>query len=130
MVKEGIVLGHKVCRDGLEVDKGKIEAIEKLSPPTSVKAVWSFLGHARFYKRFVKDFSKIARPLSASLEADRKFYFDDNCCNAFMILKNALTTALVLITQDWTLPFEVMCDVSETDLIVLAVQRGEQPDGL
>ncbi|XP_038896255.1 uncharacterized mitochondrial protein AtMg00860-like [Benincasa hispida] len=96
MVKEGIVLGHKVSKDGLEVDKAKIEAIEKLPPPANVKAIRSFLGHARFYGRFVKDFSKIARPLNALLEAERTFDFDEQCLNAFKILKDALITAPVL----------------------------------
>ncbi|KAL5567330.1 hypothetical protein UlMin_030494 [Ulmus minor] len=64
MVKEGIVLGHKVSRDGLEVDKAKVETIEKLPPPVSVKGIRSFLGHAGFYRRFIKDFSKVAKPLS------------------------------------------------------------------
>ncbi|XP_038896521.1 uncharacterized mitochondrial protein AtMg00860-like [Benincasa hispida] len=64
MVNKGIVLGHKVTKEGHEVDKAKIEAIEKLPPPANVKAVRSFLGHAGFYHRFVKHFSKIAQPLS------------------------------------------------------------------
>ncbi|KAL5568863.1 hypothetical protein UlMin_025438 [Ulmus minor] len=63
MVKEGIVLGHKVSRDGLEVDKAKVETIEKLPHPVSVKGIRSFLGHAGFYRRFIKDFSKVAKPL-------------------------------------------------------------------
>ena len=60
MVKKGIVLGHKVFRDGLEVDKAKVETIEKLPPPTSVKEIRSFLGNVGFYRRFIKDFSKVA----------------------------------------------------------------------
>ena len=67
MVREGIVLGHKISYKGIEVDKSKVEMIEKLLPPKSVKAVRSFLGHAGFYKRFIKDFSKIANPLSKLL---------------------------------------------------------------
>ena len=63
MVKEGIVLGHRILERGIEVDKAKIETIEKLPPPSSVKGIRSFLGHAGFYRRFIKDFSKIAMPL-------------------------------------------------------------------
>nr|GEU53381.1 reverse transcriptase domain-containing protein [Tanacetum cinerariifolium] len=68
MVTKGIVLGHKVSSAGLEVDKAKIDVIAKLPPPTNVKAVRSFLGHAGFYRRFVKDFSKISHPMTKLLE--------------------------------------------------------------
>nr|GEW69305.1 reverse transcriptase domain-containing protein [Tanacetum cinerariifolium] len=68
MVKEGIVLGHKILKKGIEVDKAKIEVISKLPHPTTVKGIRSFLGHAGFYRRFIKDFSKISRPMSHLLE--------------------------------------------------------------
>jgi hypothetical protein len=64
MVKQGIVLGHVISMRGIEVDKAKIETVEKLSPPTNIKSLRSFLGHARFYRRFIKDFSKITKPLT------------------------------------------------------------------
>ena len=85
MVPEGIVLGHKVSCKGIEVDKAKIEIIEKLPIPVNVKAVRSFLGHAGFYRWFIKDFSKIAKPLSNLLMIDTPFMFDDNCKHAFEI---------------------------------------------
>ncbi|XP_038877283.1 uncharacterized mitochondrial protein AtMg00860-like [Benincasa hispida] len=97
MVKEGIVLGHKVSRNGLEVDKAKIEAIEKLPTPANVKALKSFLEHAGFSKRFVNDFFKIARPLNALLEANRPFDFDSHCFTIFETLKDVLTTVPILI---------------------------------
>ena len=67
MLQEGIVLGHRIFARGIEVDKAKIEAIEKLPPPSSVKGIRSFLGHTGFYRRFIKDFSWIAKPLSILL---------------------------------------------------------------
>nr|GEY41189.1 reverse transcriptase domain-containing protein [Tanacetum cinerariifolium] len=70
MVKEGIVLGHKISKEGIEVDKAKVDVITKLPHPTTVKGIRSFLGHASFYQRFIKDFSKIARPMNRLLEKD------------------------------------------------------------
>ena len=77
MVKEGIVLGHWILERGIEVDKAKIETIEKLPPPSSVKGIRSFLGHAGFYRRFIKDFSKIAEPFSNLLVQGTPFEFDN-----------------------------------------------------
>jgi hypothetical protein len=64
MVKQGIVLGHVISERGIEVDKAKVETVEQLPPPTDVKSLRSFLGHAGFYRRFIKDFSKITKPLT------------------------------------------------------------------
>ncbi|XP_073049483.1 uncharacterized protein [Primulina eburnea] len=79
MVQEGIVLGHKVSGDGIEVDKEKVEVIKNLPPPASIKGVRSFLGHAGFYRRFIKDFSKVAKPLSSLLMKDVPFDFNSDC---------------------------------------------------
>ena len=73
MVEDGIVLGHRISRNGIEVDKAKVEVIAKLPPPTSVKGIRSFLGHAGFYRRFIKDFSKISKPLCDLLAKDANF---------------------------------------------------------
>ena len=83
MVTEGIVLGHKISATELEVDQSNVLVIKTLAPPTTVKWIRSFLGHAGFYKRFIKDFSKIARPLCRLLEKDTKFSFDYSCKAAF-----------------------------------------------
>ncbi|GKD13133.1 reverse transcriptase domain-containing protein [Tanacetum coccineum] len=113
MVKEGIVLGHKVSGSGIEVDKAKIEAISKLPYPTNVKAIQSFLGHAGFYRRFIKDFSQIARPMTQLLVKDAPFNFSEECIQAFDTLKRKLTQALIMIKPDWSFPFEIMCDASD-----------------
>ena len=73
------------------MDRAKVETIEKLLPPTLVKAIRNFLGHASFYKRFIKDFLKIARPLTRLLEKDVTFIFSQEYGNAFNILKEKLT---------------------------------------
>ncbi|KAL4308283.1 hypothetical protein GQ457_01G021320 [Hibiscus cannabinus] len=83
MVDEGIVLGHKISSKGMEVDKEKIEVISKLPPPTTVKGIRSFLGHAGFYRRFIEDFSKITKPLCSLLEQGRPFEFNNDCTKAF-----------------------------------------------
>ncbi|KAJ9536230.1 hypothetical protein OSB04_un000596 [Centaurea solstitialis] len=117
MVQEGIVLGHLVSKRGLEVDKAKLEVIEQLPEPTTVKGIRSFLGHAGFYRRFIKDFSKITKPLCTLLQQDQEFIFSQECREAFEKLKKALVSAPIVTTPDWTLPFEVMCD-ARTKVIV------------
>ena len=125
MVNQGIVLGHVISEKGIEVDKEKFELISKLPSPTNVKTVRQFLGHAGFYRRFIQDFSKIAKPLYKLLEKDAKFEWDTDCQQSFEELKAYLTTAPIVRAPNWQLPFEVMCDVS--DLVVGAVlgQRAE-----
>ncbi|KAJ0879019.1 putative nucleotidyltransferase, Ribonuclease H [Helianthus annuus] len=126
MVHEGIVLGHKISHAGLEVDQAKIDTISKLPPPTSVKSIRSFLGHAGFYRRFIRDFSKIARPMTQLLEKDRPFVFDAECTRAFELLKERLVTAPILVAPDWSLPFEVMCDASDSAVGAVLGQRREK----
>ncbi|GJY84666.1 reverse transcriptase domain-containing protein [Tanacetum coccineum] len=113
MVKEGIVLGHKISKNRIEVDKAKVDVIAKLPHPTIVKGVRSFLGHAGFYRRFIKDFSKISRPMTHLLEKNTPFIFFDECIQAFETLKKKLTEAPILIAPDWDLPFKLMCDASD-----------------
>nr|GEV65253.1 reverse transcriptase domain-containing protein [Tanacetum cinerariifolium] len=113
MVKEGIVLGHKISKNGIEVYKAKVDVIAKLPHLTTVKGIRSFLGHAGFYRRFIQDFSKIARPMTRLLEKDTSFLFSKECVKAFQTLKRKLTEAPILITLDWDMPFELMCDASD-----------------
>ena len=96
MVKEGIVLGHRISEKGIEVDRAKVEVIERLPPPISVKGVRSFLGHAGFYRRFIKAFSKI---------------------------NEKLVSTPIIISRDWNNPFEVMCNASGVALGVVLGQR-------
>nr|GEU78585.1 retrovirus-related Pol polyprotein [Tanacetum cinerariifolium] len=100
VVKEGIVLGHKISKEGIEVDKAKVDVITKLPHPTTVKGIRRFLDHAGFYRRFIKDFSKIDRPMTRLLEKDTPFLFSKECIEAFQTLKRKLTEALILIAPD------------------------------
>jgi hypothetical protein len=100
MVREGIVLGHKISEKGIEVDKAKIEVIEQLPPPTNVKEIRSFLGHAWFYRRFIQIFSQIARPITHLLAKDAPFVFTEECLQSFHTLKEALVSAPVIQPLD------------------------------
>ncbi|GJS36078.1 reverse transcriptase domain-containing protein [Tanacetum coccineum] len=122
MVREGIVLGHKISKSGLEVDRAKVEVIAKLPHPTSVKGVRSFLGHAGFYRRFIQDFSKIARPMTHLLEKETPFVFSEECIDSFNTLKRKLTEAPILIAPDWDLPFELMT-MNELKLTITTTEK-------
>ena len=101
MVAEGIVLGHKISAAGLEVDQEKISIIKTLLPPTTIKGIRSFLGHVGFYRRLIRDFSKISRPICRLLEKDEKFDFDESCKAAFEDIKSRLVTTPIMVTPDW-----------------------------
>nr|GEU36929.1 DNA-directed DNA polymerase [Tanacetum cinerariifolium] len=111
----------KISKNGIEVDKAKVDVIFKLPHPTTVKGIRSFLGHAGFYRRFIQDFSKIARPMTRLLKKDTPFFFSKECIEAFQTLKKKLTEAPILVAPDWDLPLELMCDVS--DFAIGAVLR-------
>ncbi|KAB2625957.1 hypothetical protein D8674_017617 [Pyrus ussuriensis x Pyrus communis] len=123
MVKQGIVLGHVISSQGMEVDKAKIDIITNMAAPTTVKGVRSFLGHAGFYRRFIKNFSMITRPLCNLLAKDVVFHFDKACMDAFNTLKHELTSAPIIMAPDWSLPFELMCDASDYAIGAVLGQR-------
>ena len=126
MVREGIVLGHRISGKGIEVDRAKIEIIEKLPPPTSVKGVCSLLSHAGFYRWFIQDFSKVSKPLSSLLMQGVSFEFDDSCMKAFEFLKKKLISAPIVVAPDWDLPFELMSDASNFAVGAVLGQRKEK----
>ncbi|XP_071929727.1 uncharacterized protein [Coffea arabica] len=123
MVEHGIVLGHIVSSKGIEVDRAKIDVISALPYPANVREVRSFLGHAGFYRRFIKDFSKIGAPLFQLLQKDVAFEFDDKCERAFDKLKELLTSPPIIQPPDWRLPFEIMCDASDHAVGAVLGQR-------
>ncbi|GKE44243.1 reverse transcriptase domain-containing protein [Tanacetum coccineum] len=107
---------HKILLEDdyeVEVDKAKVDVISKLPHPTTVKGIRSFLWHAGFYRRFIKDFSKISRPITHLLEKNTPFIFLEDCILAFQTLKKKLTKAPILIAPNWDQPFEIMCDASD-----------------
>jgi hypothetical protein len=112
MVKQGIVLGHVISHRDIEVDKAKVDLISNLPPPHTMKKIRSFLGHIGFYRRFIKDFSKIAKPLCRLLAKEIPFEFDEECLKAFGALKEILTSTPVIRPPNWGEPFEIMCDAS------------------
>ena len=125
MVTKGIVLGHKIYKGRLEVDQAKVFVIKTLLPPTIVKGIRSFLGHVGFYKRFIREFLKIWRPLCRLLEKDTKFDFDESCRSAFKEIKSRLVTAPIMATPDWNKEFEIMCYASDYAMGAVLGQRTE-----
>ena len=126
LVNEGIVLGHLVSARGIEVDRAKVDVIAKLPPLENVRGIQSFLGHAGFYRRFIKDFSLIAKPLTHLLNHDVQVVFDEACMQAFNKLKEALITTPIVQPPDWNLPFELMCDASDFAVgAVLGQKKGK-----
>ena len=123
MVTQGIVLGHIVSKDGIEVDKAKVELISNLPTPKCVRDIRSFLGHAGFYRRFIKDFSAIARPLCTLLAKDVPFTWSQVCDIAFTKLKNMLVSPPIMRSPNWDLPFEIMCDASDYAIGAVLGQR-------
>nr|CAN80230.1 hypothetical protein VITISV_003211 [Vitis vinifera] len=126
MVRQGIVVGHIISEKGIEVDKAKMELIVKLPSPTTVKGVRQFLGHAGFYRRFIKDFSKLSKPLYELLAKDANFIWDERCQNSFDQLKKFLTTTPIVRAPNWQLPFELMCDASD---FAIGAVLGQREDG-
>jgi hypothetical protein len=126
IVKQGIVLGYVVSHKGIEVDKAKVDLISNLPPPLTVKEIHSFLGHARFYRRFIKDFSKIAIPMCSLLAKDAQFEFNEECHSAFESLKKTLTSTPIIQPPNWTMPFGIMCDASDYAVGAILGQRVEK----
>nr|GEX21685.1 retroelement Pol polyprotein-like [Tanacetum cinerariifolium] len=112
--------------DFLVFDKAKIKVISKLPHPNTVKGIRSFLRHAGFYQRFIKDFSKISRPMTHLLEKNAPFVFSNDSVQAFRTLKEKLTEAPILIAPNWDQPFELMCDASDFAFGAVLGQRIEK----
>ena len=123
MVREGVVLGHLISGKGLEVDKAKIEVIQNLPLPTTLRDLQSFLGHVGFYPRFIRDFAKVSKPLTTLLCKDKDFFIDKKEERAFEMLNLTLIKAPILQSPNWDLSFELMCDASDYAVGAVLGQR-------
>ena len=128
MVTQVIVLGHIVSKTGIEVDKAKVELISNLPTPKCVRDIRSFLGHAGFYRRFIKDFSVIARPLCTLLTKDVPFSWSQACEDAFVKLKTMLVSLPIMRSPNWNLPFEIICDASDYAIGAVLGQKEDKKD--
>lgn len=126
MVYEGIMLGHKISHKGIEVGKAKVEVIANIPPPMNEKGIRSVLGHADLYRRFIRDFSKIVKPLTTLLRKDQLFTFDKDYMVAFETLKSKLVSVPIVVDPNWYLPFQIICDASGIVVGVVLGQRREK----
>jgi hypothetical protein len=115
-------LGHTISQDGISVDPEKVQEVMDWKPPTTVQQIQSFLGLAGYYRRFIPDFSRIAKPMTELLKKGVKYNWSQKCEDAFHTLRQHLTTAPVLAQPDNTKPFEVYCDAFGTGLGCVLMQ--------
>ncbi|XP_052113917.1 uncharacterized protein LOC110278045 [Arachis duranensis] len=117
-------LGHVVSKDGIMVDPKKVEAVQKWPRPTTVTEIRSFLGLAGYYRRFIKDFSRISAPLTKLTQKNVKFQWSEACEESFQTLKACLTSAPVLVLPSGSGGFSVFCDASRIGLGCVLMQHG------
>ncbi|WVZ49338.1 hypothetical protein U9M48_000706 [Paspalum notatum var. saurae] len=123
-LKEVGFLGHILSEKGVAVDPSKVESVLNWKQPESVTEIRSFLGLAGYYRRFIKSFSKTAKPMTSLTKKNAKYMWSPNCEEAFQSLKRSLTTAPVLAQPDVTKPFDVYCDASGNGLGCVLMQEG------
>jgi hypothetical protein len=116
-------LGHTISRHGTSVDPSKVQEVMDWKPPKSVHQIRSFLGLADYYRQFIPDFSRIAKPMTELLKKGVKFVWSEECDQVFHTLRKHLTSALVLTQPDMSKPFEVFCDTSGTGLGCVLMQE-------
>ncbi|GJY43347.1 putative reverse transcriptase domain-containing protein [Tanacetum coccineum] len=116
-------LGHMVNHDGIHVDPSKIEAVKSWKAPTTPSEVRSFLGLAGYYRRFIENFSKIAKPLTSLTQKNQKYEWGEKQEEAFQTLKDNLCNAPILSLPDGVEDFVVYCDASNQGLGCVLMQR-------
>nr|ABA97433.1 retrotransposon protein, putative, Ty3-gypsy subclass [Oryza sativa Japonica Group] len=117
-------LGHVITAQGVAVDPSNVESVTKWTPPKTVSQIRSFLGLAGYYRRFIENFSRIARPMTQLLKKDEKFKWTTECDKSFEELKKKLVSAPVLILPDQMKDFQVYCDASRHGLGCVLMQEG------
>jgi hypothetical protein len=117
-------LGHILTTEGVDVDPEKVTVVVNWKRPASVTEIWSFLGLAGYYRRFIEEFSKIVRPMATLLQKDKKFEWTNACERSFCELKRRLTTTLVLVLPDIHKDFTIYCDASRKGLVYVLMQEG------
>ena len=128
LVREGIVLGHRISKDGLEVDKTKVEVIKNHPLPTNLKQLRGFLGHVVFYQRLIQNFAHLSKPLTSLLAKGIDFILQDEAKEAFGAIKEVLIKSPILQAPDWNQPFELMCDALDCAVgVVLGQRRDNKP---
>ena len=118
-------LGHVIPAGGVSIDPGKVKDVLNWMPPQNVSEIRSFLGLAGYYRRFIQDFSKIAKPMTKLLEKNKDFKWTQECQNSFEELKKRLTSAPVLVLPDVTKKFDIYCDASRQGLGCVLMQEGQ-----
>ena len=124
-LKEVGFLGHVISGEGIVVDPTKVESVTNWQSPTSVKEISSFLGLAGYYRRFIENFSKIAKPMTELLKKEAKYIWTEDCEASFQELKKRLVTAPVLILPDIHKDYQVYCDASRQGLGGVLMQEGK-----
>ncbi|GJX71174.1 reverse transcriptase domain-containing protein [Tanacetum coccineum] len=124
-LKEVQFLGHVVNRDGIHVDPSKVESVKNWKTPESSTEIRSFLGLAGYYRRFIENFSKIAKPLTLLTQKNKTYVWGDEQDEAFRILKEKLCNAPVLALPDGPDDFVVYCDASKQGFGCVLMQKGK-----
>jgi hypothetical protein len=123
-MKQVSFLGHVISKGGISVGPSKVQDVSSWNAPTSVSAIQCFLGLTGYYRRFIKGFSTISKPMTELLEKDKKFEWTSACEDSFQELKKRLTTAPILVMPNMEKQFSIYCDVSGQGLGCVLMQDG------
>jgi hypothetical protein len=126
LLTKGVVIGHHVSSQGIKVDPANIEVIVRIPPPKTQKEVRRFLGHVKYYRRFIENFTKIVAPMFGLLIKYVDFVWTEQCQTTFETLKAKMSVAPILRGTNWTLPFDISIDASNTTIGVVLGKKEDQ----